>query len=318
MFGTRTTIEVPVTIDGETHNVPQPGPKTPRDWDHIILTGATIATGAMVLAAVGWSVTGIGGLLHHAAPAAAAYGAAAVFDCAWIVCLATEWVARYDPDRAATPRRAGWFALVVAMAALFTNGLLSGGWPVGLVAAAVSALAKGMWHVVLSQYAHPLDDLTQGWVKAKGAKIGAKLALSGAERQWARAEGLLAAQRHAITAGPAGQADAASGHVPDAVHAAADTLSTSSPAALAVALAAAGIRIDEDTVRRILQPADTPPGPALHTVTDAAPSISAAVRDALADGATGESAVFAAVRCVRPDASADTVRRLYRRYRDAA
>lgn len=323
MFGTRTTITVPVTIDGETHHVPTAGPRIPRDWDHIILTGATVATGAAVLAAIGWSVTGIGGLLSHAAPAPAAYTAAAVFDFGWIICLAMEWLARYDRSRARMPKTTGWCALAIAMAALATNGVLSGGWAVGIVAAAVSAIAKGMWHVVLRGYSRPLDPLTEGWVIAREAKSAARLATAASDRREARAEGLLAAQRRALPSRAVGQPDTKSGHVPDAVRAAADTLSTSSPITIATALAAAGIAVDADTVRAALsgQPLprpDTkkPQQGALFTLDPN--SISGLVREALESGADTESAVFAHVRAQRPDASADTVRRLYRRHRDAS
>lgn len=317
MFGSKTTIHVPVTIDGETHLVPTPGPRIPRDWDHIILTSASIATGVAVLAAVGWSVSGIGGLLERAAPAGAAYAAAATFDSGWIICLAMEWLARYDRRRACLPRRAGWFALGIAMAALAVNGWLNAGWQVGIISACVSALAKGMWHVVLKQYAHPLDDLTQGWVEQRGAQLGARLALAATDRQAARAQHLLEAQRRA-TAALSGRPDTASGQVRDAVHAAADTLSGGTPETISAQLAAAGITVDTDTVRTVLSSPDTSTQQRLHTVTGAAPSISAAVRDALADGADTESAVFAHVRSVRPDASADTVRRLYSRHRAAS
>ena len=117
------------SIDGRTHQVPQqyqvPVSRPPRDWDRIVLVAATTATALVVVAAVAWSTASIGDLLALAVPRPVAYGAASVFDLAWIGCMAIEWLARYDRDRAYPAHIAGNIALLVSMAAVGTHGWLT-------------------------------------------------------------------------------------------------------------------------------------------------------------------------------------------------
>lgn len=178
------------TIDGETELVPEeyevPGP--PLDWDHIGLTTVTITTAASVLASVGWSTASIGDLLDRTAPVGAAYTAAGVFDLLWINCMILEWISRYDQDRAKTYRNAGHAALVVAMAAVCLHGYLTASVEVGLVAAAVSALAKAGWTLALRAHVRPLDPRTRAWLVRRQARIGAQLALSAQLRRLAAVE----------------------------------------------------------------------------------------------------------------------------------
>lgn len=186
------TRQVAHTVDGETEvideeyeiHVPQP----PLDWDSIGLAAVTVSTALIVLASVAWSTAGIGDLLDRAAPAAAAYSAAGVFDLLWINCMILEWLARYDPQRAATFRRAGHAALAIAMAAVCAHGILTDSVVVGLVAATVSALAKAGWTLTLREYARPLDPRTQAWLLRRQARIGARLALSAQLRRLAAVE----------------------------------------------------------------------------------------------------------------------------------
>ena len=334
------TRTVPHTINGQTRMVLEEYtehiPAPPRDWDRIVLNAATVVSGTAVLAAVGWSITGVGGLLDHAAPAAAAYVAAGCFDAGWIVALAMEWLARHDPARARRPRRAGHFALAIAMAALGANGWLNGGLAVALAAAAVSALAKGMWTLVLGHHARPLDNLTQQWVDQVRTEAGVEFALAATNRELARTRGITAAVRAAYEL-PTGQpADTTldtspivSPAVRAAVRTAADTMPGATPQDLAGQLSAARIPVSARTVRIVLDEPDepddeelTPPTGRLHAVPTppaaTTPSLSDAVRDALRTGDPGESAVFAAVREVIPDAKANSVARIYRRYRPKA
>lgn len=196
---------VPHTIDGKTslvterYNVDVPVP--PRDWDRIVRTGVTIAAGVICVASVAWSTASIGALLNLTVAAAAAYAAAGVFDLVWIACMALEWLARYDPARAALPRRAGWVALAIAMAAVAIHGNVEGQLTIGLVGATVSGLAKGLWTLVLAQHATPLNDRTQQWVDIQRAEAGGRLAMVTIRRELTRADALVAAEETALRTG---------------------------------------------------------------------------------------------------------------------
>ncbi|MEU2764277.1 protein transporter Sec31 [Streptomyces sp. NPDC007094] len=204
---------VPHTIDGTTHlvldrykvDVPQP----PRDWDRVVLTGVTAAAAVIGVASIVWSTASIGSLLALVVPlTAAAYAAALVFDLVWLSCMALEWLARYDQERAVLPRRAGYVALGIAMGAVGTHGWISGQFAIGCVAATVSGLAKVLWTVVLRHHAKPLDAFTQQWVDAERAKAGGRLAMVAVRRELTRAEQAVAAERAAISG--------ASGDIPEA------------------------------------------------------------------------------------------------------
>jgi hypothetical protein len=201
---TRTTEQlVPHTVDGKTRMVPVKvdTPAPPRDWDHLVLNGVTGIAAVVLTASVVWSTASIGDLLGRAVVEPAAYGAAVVFDLAWIACMAVEWLARYDEERAALPRRAGNVALLVAMLAIGAHGKVSGFWEVGIVGALVSGLAKGLWTVVLRHQTPPLDERTRAWIRGELADAGASLALIPVRRQLQRAQAQVTAERAAI-AGP--------------------------------------------------------------------------------------------------------------------
>ncbi|MFI5525001.1 protein transporter Sec31 [Streptomyces platensis] len=189
------TREVPHTENGETvlvedrYAVRVPVP--PRDWDYIVLNAVT--GGAIVLNAVSvvWSTVSGGALLERAAPAWVAYPAAVPFEAGWMTCLALEWLARHDPERARVPRRAGYVALAIAMTVIYVHGATTpaaGLW-VGAAGAAISAIAKGVWTLVLRHTAAPLPERTQAWLRVKRGQNGARLALAGEERQLLRTEG---------------------------------------------------------------------------------------------------------------------------------
>ncbi|MBT2505140.1 protein transporter Sec31 [Streptomyces sp. ISL-98] len=209
------TRKVPHTIDGKTSMVDDEYtvhvPVPPRDWDQVVRTGVTAAAGLIVTASVVWSTASIGDLLDRVVIAPAAYAAAGVFDLVWISCMAIEWLARYDTRRAQLPRRAGHAALALAMAAVAIHGWLAGHLAIGLVGAAVSGLAKGLWTVVLTQAATPLDHRTQQWVDQQRAEAGGRLAMVAVRRQLQRAEGQVQAEAAALTTGadtdPEPQAD---------------------------------------------------------------------------------------------------------------
>jgi hypothetical protein len=195
---------VPHTVDGETelvldrYDVEVPLP--PRDWDQTVRTAVTAGAAILVTACVIWSTASIGDLLARVTVTAAAYGAAAVFDLTWIICMGVEWLFRYDPDRARLPRIAGHFALGIAMLAVGAHGYLAGVWAIGAVGAAVSGLAKGAWTVVMRVHARPLDSRTQQWVAKRRAMLDGQLAMIPIRREHQRGQNILDAERHALTA----------------------------------------------------------------------------------------------------------------------
>lgn len=197
---------VPQTIDGVTEMVLQrydvEVPAPPRDWDRIVLTGVTTAAVAIGAACVAWSTVSIGELLNRVAPAPAAYAAALVFDLAWISCMALEWLARYDPQRAELPRKLGIAALLVAMVAIGAHGWIDGALIIGIIAALVSGLAKSLWTVVLAHHAKPLDDLTQQWVDKQRAKAGGELAMIAVRRELTRARSAVSAEESILRTTP--------------------------------------------------------------------------------------------------------------------
>lgn len=332
---------VPHTVDGQTemildhYTVQVPVP--PRDWDQVVLAAVTAIAAIVVAASVVWSTASIGDLLARVVHPGAAYGAAIVFDLAWIACLAVEWLSRYDRRRARLPRRAGWAALALAMAAVGAHGWIAGQLVIGLVGAAVSGLAKGLWTVVLGYHAPPLDDRTQQWVEKQLARAGGNLALVPVRRRVHRAEALAAAERTALAgrhpdtaadtpdtvSGPDTRADAT---VRAAVRAAVATMPGADPDAIADTLTASRIATDPDTVRAVLHAdtdtrtdsPDSRPDGTVRPIRTAgrhpSDTIADTIRTALASGVTDTSAVLSAVRSVHGQrVSADTVARTRRR-----
>jgi hypothetical protein len=197
---------VPHTIDGRTEMVLDrydiEVPAAPRDWDRMVLAAVTAAAALIGVASIAWSTASIGDLLARATIAPAAYAAAAVFDLVWLSCMALEWLARYDQERAKLPRRAGYWALAIAMGAVGAHGWIADQLAIGLVGAAVSGLAKAMWTVVLRHHAKPLDSRTQQWVDKQRAQAGGRLAMVAVRRELTRAESMVAAEQAAIGAAP--------------------------------------------------------------------------------------------------------------------
>ncbi|NNJ04165.1 protein transporter Sec31 [Streptomyces sp. PKU-MA01144] len=199
----------PHTVDGITEHIDVPYevdlPQPPRDWDQLVRTGVTIGAVVLVTVSVVWSTASIGELLARVTVAAAAYGAAVAFDTAWIMCMAVEWLHRYDPPRAAKARTAGHWALAVAMGAVGAHGYITSAWVIGVVGALVSALAKGAWTIAMSVHARPLDARTQQWVAKRRAALDGQRAMIPVRRDLMRSEALIAAERAAL--GPSPDAD---------------------------------------------------------------------------------------------------------------
>ncbi|MGW5736992.1 MULTISPECIES: protein transporter Sec31 [Streptomyces] len=199
---------VPHTVNGKTEMVLErydvEVPLPPRDWDRTILNAVTAAAGVLVGVTVVWSTASIGDLLARVTIAPAAYAAAVAFDLAWILCMAVEWLARYDPKRARLPRNMGHGALAVAMVAVGAHGWLAGQEAIGIIGAVVSGIVKTLWTIVLRHHAKPLDDKTQQWVDKQRAEAGGELAMVAINRELTRARGLVEAEEQALRTTPDG------------------------------------------------------------------------------------------------------------------
>ncbi|WP_189452008.1 protein transporter Sec31 [Streptomyces abikoensis] len=327
------TRPVQQTFDGITETVHEryevQVPELPPDWDQRVDRGILTATTVMVVASVIWSTISIGDLLTLASPAPAAYAGAMVFDIAWITCLAAEWRARYDRAKADRPRKGGYAALVIAMAAVGVHGWITWSEAVGIIGALVPLIAKGMSVLALDQAAFPLDDLSQQWLDKQRAKIGAQLALVAGRRQLARLGEQALAQQAALAA-----ATQANAHIPapspteDTVSRGADTSVSPPPSlpsaaeiaaqlhALGIAAAGAGASVpsiggdaepsvqlrlpeeDEEVVRPI-----SPPGASVRNT----------IKTAVACGIRDSASVLKYAQSVHgPNVNAETVER-YRR-----
>lgn len=187
----------PVELFDEEYTVP-----VPRDWDRAVLAGVAVGTGLLLALAVSWSTASIGALLAlSGVMAVIAYGVAVVFDAAWIICMALEWLARYNPRKAAAPRRAGYAALVISMASIAAEAIvITGGWKgiaIGIIGSAVSLIAKGIWTLAIRHTAKPLSPIAQQYVNRRQAAAGAELAMAVVERQLERSRSHLTAYREA-------------------------------------------------------------------------------------------------------------------------
>lgn len=177
----------PVTRNGRTHYVEEPAKLPPLTPDEIVLRAVGAATAIVVLGALIWSTVSVGAMLDKLAPAWAAYMIAAVFDLTWIVAMATEYILRFEPARQRVPKAIGWIALLISMAAIFTHGaLLNAPW-IGAFGAIVSALAKGLWWLLMFATSRRLDKDTQAWLTLELGEVHAKraeqMALAKVERE---------------------------------------------------------------------------------------------------------------------------------------
>jgi hypothetical protein len=166
----------PVTRNGRTHYIEQPPKLPPLTPDEIILRAVAMATAVVVIGALIWSTVSVGGMLNQVAPAWASYMIAAAFDLAWIISMAIEYVLRFEPRRQKIPKTMGWLALLISMGAIFTHGaLLEHPW-IGAFGAAVSALAKGLWWLLMFATSRRLDSDTQAWLSLELGEIHARRA----------------------------------------------------------------------------------------------------------------------------------------------
>jgi len=194
---------VPHTVDGETELVLDTEtievPAPPADWDQRVRTAVTIGAIILVTASLVWTTASIGDLLSSVTISVVAYAAAVAFDASWIMCMAVEWLLRYDPERAKVAKRAGRWGLAVSMGAVFAHGyLLADTWVIGAVGAVVSGLAKGGWSMAMRVHARPLDHRTQQWVSARRAKVDGQLAMIPIRRELQRGQATVEAEQRAI------------------------------------------------------------------------------------------------------------------------
>lgn len=317
------TRKVPHTINGDTrmvddeYNVDIPVP--PRDWDHIVLNGVTGVAAAMVIGSIAWTTANVGDLLTSVAHPAIAYTGAVSYDAPWISCLALEWLARYDAARARAPRIAGNVALAIAMAAVITHGVLKDAPEAGIVGAVISAIAKGLWTLVMAHTAQPLDSRTQQWLLQRRGEVGARLALSGELRQLARTEGkhaaMLAAYGHPDPDSPdtdqdedPGQQDSLSGPARRMILARAQSFPDATAEEIAEHLAGHGITVDPDTVHDVL---DSRPAAEVHPLRPGAGQTMAdSVRAAIRSGLDRDTAIVH-VHGLHPASKRDDIRRTY-------
>lgn len=190
--------QVPYAIGGKVHMVTPPRPKLPRSLDRVLLGIITVACTLLLVAVIVWATVNIGELLSEMVPGWAAYGAASAFNLAWVICLGLEWIDRHNPDQANAPMIAGWVFLAAEMIAVGVHGHNEGALEIGIVGAAVSAIVKTVWTLLLKRYATPLDPMTQQWVDAERAQLAAERGLLDVQRDALYARGQLAEYRDAL------------------------------------------------------------------------------------------------------------------------
>lgn len=325
------TRQIVHTVDGdpelidEEYRVDIPVP--PRDWDRTVHNGVTTIAVTLTAVSVAWSTVSAGALLDRAAPAAAAYPAALAYDAAWITCMGLEWLSRHDPDRARAPRNAGYVALILAMAAIAADGYLTGGIATAAAGAAISAIAKGLWHLVLNHTALPLPERDRAWLKARRGKLGARLALAAQQRQLLRVQGqynaLVAAYGQPAPDSPdkdqdedPGQQDSLPGPARRMILARAASLPNATAEEIAAHLARHGITVTPDAVRTVLDSrSDDTVRPLRPTITD---TVKQAVRSGL-DADKDREEILSAVRAAHGQkVTRDTVVRILNRLKTAS
>lgn len=280
----------PITRNGRTHYVEEPGKLPPLTLDEKIMRAVGVATALVVTGALLWSTVSVGAMLDAVAPTWAAYMIAAVFDLAWIVAMATEYVLRFEPVRQKVPKTLGWGALLVSMAAIFAHGaLLDAKW-IGAFGAVVSALAKGLWWLTMYATSRRLDQDTQAWLNLELGEVHARraeqMALARVERERVRyALNRSADTVHTVVRDSPDRASGRPDGYPDAV--------------------------PDTSGHKHLTSQDTHPDP-LREIADDAAGPSDLVRTLSGHGVHADDLVKTATR-LRPDMNADSIRRTAKR-----
>jgi len=194
------TFQAPHTRDGITEMINRTRevrvPVLPRDWDTLATRAAVLLVMSLTLVSITWSTWSIGSLLGGGL----GFGAAAVFDLSWAVCLILEWKSRFEEAKRSFPVRLGWWLLVGTMGAIFWHGMVLGSVGMAVTGAAVSAFAKVLWLGVMKHINKELSADDAQWVAQQISAANAKMAVAAARRQAARMEHRAAAELLAMEA----------------------------------------------------------------------------------------------------------------------
>jgi uncharacterized membrane protein/predicted DNA-binding protein (UPF0251 family) len=173
-------------VDGEDVTYDEPFtelvPKIPFNLDALLRKGLFAVAVLMTAGAIVWGTVSIGSMLVLLAPQWAAYLVAGVFDLAWAACLAAEYLARNDDEKAKLPRNAGIAALAISMGAIVWHGHLEEAILVGVIGAAVSLVSKGVWLIALRATGVKLDAEYQALLRQRQQQAGLRRALAQAKR----------------------------------------------------------------------------------------------------------------------------------------
>ncbi|KPI33334.1 hypothetical protein OV450_1422 [Actinobacteria bacterium OV450] len=149
-------------------------PVPPKEWDEVILRGATgVILGFAGIAAIGTSAS-VGGLLATLVVEPIAYMCGVMFTGAWLTCVAFQWLDRVDPERARVAERAGWFFLALSMGATVAYGHTLNALWAGIVGAAIDLIAKGLLLLLIRYHRVPLDADLAHWVTEREQAIASK------------------------------------------------------------------------------------------------------------------------------------------------
>jgi hypothetical protein len=173
-------------VDGEDVTYDEPFteliPKIPFNLDALLRKALFAVAVLMTAGAIVWGTVAIGSMLTLLAPQWAAYLVAGVFDLAWAACLAAEYLARNDDEKAKLPRNAGIAALAISMGAIVWHGRLEEAILVGVIGAAVSLVSKGVWLIALRATGVKLDAEYQALLRQRQQQAGLRRALAQAKR----------------------------------------------------------------------------------------------------------------------------------------
>ena len=306
-------------IDGKAHDVSEQysesEPVVPIDFEASVLKGVFGVVSLIVLAAVVWSAFSIGSLLSLVAPSWVAYMIAVVFDLSWIMCMALEWLSRYDKDRATVPKKAGWFALGLSMTMIALHGQETGHLLIGVGGALVSFVAKGLWAVLMRHTAVNMDDATLQWVAKERSEIHGQLATMRVRRELQRAK-IRLNEEAAVLAYEQSQSEPP---VLSVVDARTDVLSVSESAVRPLGVSEPAVLSVSESPRPSVRPLSESPRPVVRQESVRRPSrvparvsLSGRVRE-LVDEGLEDGLIAEVIEVEFPEAKKDTVKRsLYR------
>jgi hypothetical protein len=177
--------EVTEVLDGEKVTYPQDYtesvPGIPFNLDAALRKFVFAVALLMTAGAIVWGTVAIGSMLETLAPGWG-YAVAGAFDLAWAACLAVEYHNRFDEKKIKLPRNAGIGALAISMAAITWHGHMEDELIVGIIGAAVSLVAKGVWFIAMQMVEVKLDKGYQALLRQRQQKAGLAQALAQSKR----------------------------------------------------------------------------------------------------------------------------------------